>query len=334
MAPLAMSRPTDSTTSTDVELTSTTVDRTADLRDRAREFAIASRSDSTLAAYASDLRHFSAWADENNLAAMPATPETVAVYLTSMADSFKASTISRRVAAISVAHQAAGLASPTTDTMVRSVLTGIRRTVGVAPRQAAPAAIGQIRKMTSRMGDRTIDIRDRAILLVGFAGAFRRSELVSLDLADFQDQPDGILVTLRRSKTDQEGHGDTRAIPYGSDAETCPVRALRAWVQTASIVDGPVFRPVSRHGKIGSARLSGKAVALVVKRAAERADLDPTTYSGHSLRAGFVTTAAANGASERAIARQTGHAAGSTVLRSYVRHASAFSDNAVSMVGL
>lgn len=325
---------TDPTASTDVELASTMVDRAAELRDRAREFATASRSEATLDAYASDLRHFSAWADANHRAAMPADPETVALYLTSMADSFKPSTLSRRVAAISVAHQHAGFPSPTADTLVRSVLTGIRRTVGVAPKQVAPATIGEIRKMTARMGQSTIEIRDRAMLLLGFAGAFRRSELVSLDLSDLQEHPDGILVTLRRSKTDQEGHGDSRAIPFGSDAATCPVRATQAWISAAGITDGPIFRPVDRHGNVASSRLSGKAVALVVKRAAELAGLDPSVYSGHSLRAGFVTTAAANGASERAIARQTGHAAGSTVLRQYIRHASAFTDNAASMVGL
>ena len=166
------------------------------------------------------------------------------------------------------------------------------------------------------------------------AGAFRRSELVSLDVSDLQERADGMLVTLRRSKTDQEGHGYTKAIPFGSDAESCPVLALRAWISAAGITDGPVFRPVDRHGNVAASRLSGKAVALVVKRAAERAGLDSSSYAGHSLRAGFVTTAAANGASERAIARQTGHSAGSTVLRAYVRHASAFTDNAVSMVGL
>lgn len=322
------------TTSTAIERASTTVDRAADLRDRAREFATASRSDATLAAYASDLRHFSAWADAHGLAPMPADPETIALYLTSMADTLRPSTLSRRVAAISVAHQHAGFPSPTTDAMVRSVLSGIRRTVGVAPKQVAPATIGEIRRMTARMGDSTIEIRDRAILLIGFAGAFRRSELVSLDVSDLQERADGLLVTLRRSKTDQEGHGDTKAVPYGSDAETCPVRALRAWISTAGITDGPVFRPVDRHGNVAGSRLSGKAVALVVKRAAERAGLDHASYAGHSLRAGFVTTAAANGASERAIARQTGHAAGSTVLRAYVRHASAFTDNAVSALGL
>lgn len=325
---------TDPTASTDVQLASTSVDRAVELRDRAREFATASRSEATLAAYASDLRHFSAWADAHDLTAMPADPETVALYLTSMADAFKPSTLSRRVAAISVAHQHAGLPSPTGDAMVRSVLTGIRRTIGTAPKQVAPATIGEIRKMTARMGKSTIEIRDRAILLLGFAGAFRRSELVSLDLTDLQEHADGILVTLRRSKTDQAGQGDTKAIPSGSDAETCPVRALQAWIAASGITDGPVFRPVDRHGNVAASRLSGKAVALVVKRAAERAGLDPSVYAGHSLRAGFVTTAAANGASERAIARQSGHAAGSTVLRQYIRHASAFTDNAVSMVGL
>jgi integrase len=218
--------------------------------------------------------------------------------------------------------------------MVRSVLTGIRRTVGTAPKQVAPATIGDIRKMTARMGETAIEIRDRAILLLGFAGAFRRSELVSLDLGDLQEHADGILVTLRRSKTDQASQGDTKAIPFGSDAATCPVRTLQAWIAASGITDGPVFRPVDRHGNVAASRLSGKAVALVVKRAAERAGLEPEAYAGHSLRAGFVTTAAANGATERAISRQTGHAPGSAVLRSYIRHASAFTDNAASNVGL
>jgi len=217
---------------------------------------------------------------------------------------------------------------------VRSVITGIRRTKGTAPKQVAPAVIGEIRKMVARMNGSTIDIRDRAILLLGFAGAFRRSELVALDVADLVTPADGLLVTIRRSKRDQEGRGDTKAIPYGTDPETCPVRAIQAWLTQAEIEDGPIFRPIDRYGNVAETRLSGKAIALVVKRAAERAGLDPGAYGGHSLRAGFVTTAAANGATERAISRQTGHAPGSTVLRTYIRHASAFTDNAVSMVGM
>lgn len=321
-------------TETAIELVEASPVRPTDLAERARGFATASRSASTLTAYESDWRHFTAWITEHNLAALPADPETVALYATDLADSFKPSTIDRRMAAISVTHQHAGFPSPTQDASVRSVINGIKRTYGTAPKQVAPAVIGEIRKMVARMNDSTIDIRDRAILLLGFAGAFRRSELVALDVADLDTRPDGLLVTIRRSKRDQEGRGDTKAIPYGTDAETCPVRAVQAWLTEAHIDDGPVFRPVDRHGNVANTRLSGKAIGLVVKRAAERADLDPATYGGHSLRAGFVTTAAANGATERAISRQTGHAPGSTVLRTYIRHASAFTDNAVSMVGL
>lgn len=327
--------------STQTALVSTTsmpsaeaIERPLDLAERARSYAVASRSQATLRAYAGDWSHFTTWCAVHGREALPAAPETVAIYITDLADGFKPATISRRLAAVSVAHQHAGFPTPTQDATVRSVLTGIRRTLGTAPAQVAPATIGEIRKMVARMDGRIIDRRDRALLLLGFAGAFRRSELVALDVADIADRPDGLLVSVRRSKRDQEGHGDTKAVPFGADPETCPVRALRAWLDAAEITEGPIFRPVDRHGNVAADRLSSRAVALVVKRAAERVDLDPTAYAGHSLRAGFVTTAAANGATERAIARQTGHAAGSTVLRTYIRHASAFTDNAVSMVGL
>lgn len=310
------------------------VEKSADLADRARTYARASRSEATLRAYGKDFEHFTRWAEAHGLEAKPAMPDTVALYLTDMAATYKPSTIARRAAAISVAHQHAGLDSPTKHATVRSVLTGIRRSHGTAPTQVAPATIGEIRKMVARMNGSIIDVRDRAVLLLGFAGAFRRSELVALAVEDLQDRPDGLLVTVRRSKGDQEGHGDTKAIPFGADPETCPVRAVRAWLDVAEIIDGPLFRRVDRHGNVGGAGLTGQSISLIVKRAAARADLDPSGYSGHSLRAGFVTTAAANGASERSIARQTGHASGSTVLRTYIRHASAFTDNAVSMVGL
>ncbi len=153
-------------------------------------------------------------------------------------------------------------------------------------------------------------------------------------MADLADTDNGLLVTVRRSKRDQEGRGDTKAIPYGTDPETCPIHAVRAWIEAAALTDGPLLRRVDRHGNVGTERLSDKGIAIAIKRAAKRAGLDPNAYSGHSLRAGFVTTAAANGASERAIARQTGHAPNSATLRTYIRHASAFTDNAVSTLGL
>lgn len=301
---------------------------------RAVEYAAAARAPSTRRAYEADLRHYFAWTDLRGLTALPAAPETVALYVTSMASELKASTIVRRLSAISVLHGQAGIASPTHDPRVRSVVVGIRRSIGASATQVAPATIGEIRRMVAHLDDGPSGTRDRALLLVGFAAALRRSELASLTWSDLVPAEGGVLLWIRRSKSDQEGRGDTRALPIGSDLETCPVSALETWKAVAGSETGNVFRPVDRNGRIGENALSGRAVAEAIKRAAARCGLDPALYSGHSLRAGFVTTAAARGASERSIARQTGHAPNSTVLRTYVRHASAFCDNAVAVVGL
>jgi integrase len=175
--------------------------------------------------------------------------------------------------------------------------------------------------------------RDRALLLVGFAGAFRRSELVGLDIADLEFGRDGLVVTVRRSKTDQEGQGRRVGIPYGSHAETCPVRAAQEWVDLLDTTSGPLFRRIDRHGHIGAARLSDKAVALIIKRCARAAGLGAADLAGHSLRAGLATAAAAAGVSERAIMAQTGHRSLATV-RKYIREGSLFLENAAGKVGL
>jgi integrase len=187
--------------------------------------------------------------------------------------------------------------------------------------------------MVAMLPDKLIGVRDRALLLVGFAGAFRRSELVSLDVGDVEIRREGLLVTLRRSKTDQEAAGREVAIPYGSNPDTCPVRALEAWLEASGIADGPLWRAVDKGGRLQPGRLSDKAVALVVKKRAEAAGLDPDLYAGHSLRAGLATAAAAAGASERSIMEQTGHKSVQTVRR-YIRRGTQFRDNAAGMVGL
>ena len=176
-------------------------------------------------------------------------------------------------------------------------------------------------------------IRDRALLLVGFAGAFRRSELVSLDVADLSLTAEGLLINLRRSKTDQDGEGRQVAILVGAHEQTCPVRAMRTWLERSGIADGPVFRSIDRHGRLSAARLSDQAVALVVKRYANRVGMSAHSFAGHSLRAGFVTSAARAGEPERRIMRQTGHKSMEMVLR-YVRQANTFSDNALLALGL
>jgi integrase len=257
----------------------------------------------------------------------------VALYLTDAAERLKPSTLTRRAAAISVRHGEAGLPSPTQDPRVRTILSGIRRTHGTAQRKATPATIGDIRRMVAHLPNTVSGTRDAALLLVGFAGALRRSELTAMNWGDIRTRDEGLEILLRHSKTDQEGRGRRVAIPYGSDEQTCPVRSLRRWSQHLPATRGPVFRPVDRHGTISTNRLSGTSVSTIVKRAAAGAGLDPSAYSGHSLRAGFATTAALNGASERQIANQTGHRSMET-LRNYIRPARLFTDNAVGVLGL
>ncbi|MFN3649728.1 MAG: site-specific integrase [Armatimonadota bacterium] len=305
----------------------------ASLAGQARDYIGQAKAENTLRAYRADWRDFTAWCERAELSALPAAPQTVALYLTDRAETCKVSTLQRRLSAISQVHEVAGYGSPTKSSPVRLVWQGIRRAKGVAQQGKAPAVTADIRSMVAALPAGALGVRDRAILLVGFAGAFRRSELVGLDRGDVELTRPGVTVTLRRSKTDQEGQGRKLGIPYGSRPDTCPVRALLEWLEVSAIVEGPLFRPLNRHGGILEGRLSDKAIARVVKRAAEAAGLDPTRYSGHSLRAGLATSAATAGVSERAIMQQTGHRSVGMVRR-YIREGCLFRENAAASVGL
>lgn len=301
--------------------------------ERAHDYAAMARSPNTLRAYAADLRDFEHYCRRRGEAVLPATSQTVAAYLAFLAEQGRrVATLERRLAAISQAHQLGGFPSPTADAHVRSVLKGIRRHHGSAPRPKAPIMIEDLRAMVAALPDRPRGIRDRALLLLGFAGGFRRSELTSLTRADVEFCRDGLIVTLRRSKTDQEGEGRRVAIPYGSLPQTCPVRALQDWLLAAGIEDGAIFRSVTRTG-IACQSLTAQSVALIVKQAAASAGLDPHRFAGHSLRAGLCTAAARAGASERAIMNQTGHRS-SVTLRRYIRDGNLFTDNAAARLGL
>jgi len=304
------------------------------LEEEARAFIGASKAPSTIRAYRSDWRHFEAWCRVRDVQALPAAAETVALYLTDMASWAKAATIQRRLSSISQAHQMAGHESPTQDRLVRMTHSGIRRRIGTASQGKAPVVTADLRAMVEALPIGVLGVRDRALLLLGFAGAFRRSELVGLDVADVADRPEGLVIHLRRSKTDQEGAGREIGVPYGSHPATCPVRALRAWLEASGITEGPLFRPVRRGGAVLPSRLSGRAVALVVKRSVLAAGVgEAARYGGHSLRSGLVTAAAEAGVQERVIAEQTGHRS-MTVLRRYIRSASLFQQNAAAEVGL
>jgi integrase len=181
------------------------------------------------------------------------------------------------------------------------VLAGIRRAKGTAQEAKTPVLIEDLRKMVALLPDTLLGVRDRALLVLGFSCAFRRSEVVSLDLPDLAFTRDGLAVNLRRSKTDQEGAGRKIGVPYGSTLATCPIRSVQQWMERSKISEGPLFRPINRHGKMASSRLSDGAVAEIVKRYAAAAGMDATDFGGHSLRSGFATSAAMKGASERSI---------------------------------
>jgi integrase len=276
----------------------------------------------TRRAYQSDLDHFKDWGGS-----MPATCAELAAYLAAHAGVLTVATLTRRLAAISVAHEARKLPNPVHSLLIRATIRGIRREHGVAQRQAVPLLRDDLFEVLARMGNRSKDVRDRALLLLGFAGGFRRSELCALDCEDLQAVRQGFIITIRRSKTDQEGAGRKIGIPLGRTAH-CPVTAVERWIDVGRIVSGQLFRPIDRHGRISASRLSGEAVSLIVRERVAAAGLDPAGYSGHSLRAGFATSAAMAGVSSATIRRQTGHASDAMLMR-YVRDGDLFRDNAV-----
>jgi integrase len=307
----------------------------ATLVDVAQAYARMARSPRTVRAYASDWRHFSAWCAERGVERLPATLETLVSYVADQAASgLRPSTIGRRLVSIDREHRVQNLPPPGRSPELREVLAGIRRTHGTAPRQVNALLTDDLRAMLAATPDSLRGRRNRALLLLGFAGAFRRSELVALNVEDLEFQRNGVVVTLRRSKTDQEGSSRRIGVPYGSSELTCPVRALQGWLECypAELTSGPVFRAVDRHGNLGD-RLGDHAVARLVKEHAALVGLDPARYAGHSLRAGLATSAADGGASDRAIMRQTGHRSAAMVNR-YVREGRLFRDNAALLAGL
>ena len=274
----------------------------AHLGENAKRYVRKSKAPNTIRTYATMLREFVRYAGN-----LPASIEAVTGYLADLADAGqKVATIEVKLAAIAYGHRAAGLPDPTASEAVKAVMAGIRRDVGRQPDKKEPATLEMVKAMIDTLDLGTVKgQRDRALLLVGFAGAFRRSELVGLDVCDLRRDPDRLRITVQRSKTDQEAEGQTKTIPViGGDL--CPVAALYAWLDAAGITSGPVFRRVDRHSKTYG-RLTAQSVALVVKAAASAAGLDWRSFSGHSLRSGFITEAMDAGASDSDIMQQTGH---------------------------
>jgi len=294
----------------------------------ARGYMEASRSAATKRAYASDWRIFITWAAGRGLIPLPASPDTVCAFLASQAESgVKASTLGRRMASIRLAHTSAALEPPTSSEAVKTTMRGIRREIGTKPVQKAPATSDRLIDMVSHCPPTLRGLRDRAILLLGFAGAFRRSELSALEVSDIEDVDGGLRVYVRHSKTDQEGAGQT--VPVIRGDKCCPVEAVNAWTEAAGIEDGPLFRMMRRSGVVTPYPLSGRSIGDLVKRYAAKAGYKAEEFAGHSLRSGFLTSAAENGASLFRMMDVSRHKSVESV-RGYVRRAEEFKDHAGS----
>jgi len=300
----------------------------------AAAYAAQSRAPATRRAYLNDTGRFAVWCVERGLSSLPASAETVANFLSWMAGSgFKSATIERNLVAISVAHSQVGVDSPRHCRLVRDVLRGIRRNLGVAPTRKRALMTSDVAAMLATTTGGVKGIRDRAILCLAFSAALRRGELVALDVSDFEFSRDGVLLRIRRSKGDQDGAGAVVGVPHGMSPDTCPVRQVRAWLATAGIAAGPVFRSVDRHGHVSGKRLSPKAVATIVKLLAKAVGIDPNTVGAHSLRAGLVTSALRAGKAEHAVMKHSRHT-NVSVFRSYVREPSLFTGNVAAGLGL
>jgi integrase len=290
-------------------------------------FIEAATAPNTRRAYDSDLKHFLAWGG-----ALPASPDVIARYLAAHAMTHAVATLARHLVAIRRAHALQGLPDPVRSELVRLTFRGIRRAHGRPQRRAAALTVERIAAIMASLGDSVRDARDRALLLIGFAGAFRRSELSSIECKSIERTAPGIVITISRSKTDQEGQARHVAISRGRDA-ICPVKALDRWLELSGIIQGPVFRPITRRGHVLPGQLSGDSIASIVKQRVRAIGLDPTRYSGHSLRAGFVTSAASAGAPAWRIKAQTGHVSDALVGR-YIRLSDPFAANVVSFMAV
>lgn len=319
--------------------TCTLVPQSASLEEliqKAKTFVAAAKAPATLRAYRNDWRDFESWCRAHNLPSLPSTPETVALYIADRASTLASGTIARRLTSITKAHQAAGFSdSPATTRhfVVGETLKGIRRTLGTAQHGKDPLLSADIRRIiAARRGD-LIGLRDSALVLVGFAGGFRRSELTLINVCDLKLSADGVVVIVRKSKTAQEGARREVGLPFGASQKTCPVRSLQQWLAASGISDGPVFRAVGRYGHVSRRGLHKDSIGKLLKRAAARAGMNVDPLGGHSLRAGCVTQAAMNGVREFIIMKQTGHKTIAT-LRRYIRSGEIFRENAAAGLGI
>ena len=296
-----------------------------------------SKANNTLRAYKSDFRDFGAFCAKHGFNSMPTEPKIVSLYLTHLSTNTKISTLRRRLVSIGVVHKLKGHYLDTKHPVIIENLMGIKRKKGSIQIGKKPILINHLKKIINVIDNQKIEkikkLRNRTLILIGFGGGFRRTELISIDYEDLDFVEEGLKITLRRSKTDQFGKGMVKGIPYFTNEKYCPVISLKNWINLSKIKTGPIFRRFAKGSILTSNRLTDQSVVLIIKDCLNIAGIENKNFSGHSLRSGFATVAAESGADERSIMAMTGHKT-TQMVRRYIKEANIFKNNALNKVKL
>jgi len=295
-----------------------------------------SKANNTVRAYKSDFNDFSLFCVQNGFKSLPSEPKIVSLYLTHLSTKdIKMSTLKRRLVSIGIIHKLKGYYLDTKHPSIIENIMGIKRRKGSVQKGKKPLLINYLKQIINVIDEDKNDeiktIRDRSIILIGFSGGFRRNEIVSLDYDDLDFVPEGLKITLKRSKTDQFGEGTLKGLPYFENSQYCPVLSLKKWIKISNINSGPLFRRFSKGSKLTDIRLTDQTVALLIKKYLNLVGIDSKNYSGHSLRSGFATSAAESGAEERNIMAMTGHKSPEMVRR-YIKEANIFKNNPLNKI--
>ena len=294
-----------------------------------------SKANNTLRAYKSDFRDFGAFCAKHGFNSMPTEPKVVSLYLTHLSSSSKISTLRRRLVSIGVVHKIKGHYLDTKHPVIIENLMGIKRKKGSIQIGKKPILINHLKQIINVIDEQKIEkikkLRNRTLILLGFGGGFRRTELISINYEDLDFVEEGVKITLRRSKTDQFGEGLIKGLPYFTNEKYCPVTSLKNWINLSKIKTGAIFRRFAKGSTLTMHRLTDQSVVLVIKDCLKLAGIENQNYSGHSLRSGFATVAAESGADERSIMAMTGHKT-SQMVRRYIREANIFKNNALNKI--
>ena len=294
-----------------------------------------SKANNTLRAYKSDFRDFGAFCAKHGFKSLPSEPKIVSLYITHLSQNSKISTLRRRLVSISMIHRLKGHYLDTKHPIIVENLMGIKRVIGSIQKGKKPLLINHLKSIINVIDEQKFNevkkLRDKSIILIGFGGGFRRSELISIDHEDLEFVPEGVKITIKRSKTDQFGEGMIKGLPYFKNESYCPVNSLKKWIKISKIESGPIFRRFYKGSAITEKRLTDQTVVLLMKKYLNLAGIENKNFSGHSLRSGFATVTAESGADERSIMAMTGHKT-TQMVRRYIREANIFKNNALNKI--